>query len=915
MRIKLLQMKKNLLLSVLTIVLFASGYAQNPLWKKTSAEKVGSLPVVERASTPMKAELFELNLEAMKTSLQQAPHRDEQGSSNVIVAFPLSDGTLANFRMFEAPVMDAELAARYPDSKSYVGQGVEDKSTSVRISTTIFGLHAMIYSDKGTTVVDPYTTNLSNYIVYAKNQLVSTRSFECLVEDDEELAEGLRGVEVSQLISDGKFRTYRLAMACTIEYAAFHVNAAGLNSGTLAQKKAAVLAAMNVTMTRVNGLYERDMSLTMVLVANNDAVIFIDADNFDNANAGTLINQSQTVIDGAIGSANYDIGHTVSTGGGGLASLNSPCTGGKARGITGSPAPVGDPFDIDYVAHEMGHQFGATHTFNNSCGGNRSSATAVEPGSGSTIMAYAGICAPDVQNNSDDHFHAVSIAQMTAFVLGNGNCAANINNNNIAPVVSAGPDFTIPTSTAFILKGTATDANGDALSYNWEQVDNQINGGIGNFVVANPPLPTNNAGPAFRSISSLTSPNRYMPNFTSVLAGNLAPTWEVVPSVARVMNFALTVRDNRSPNGGQTTRDDMKVTTVATGPFRVTSPAVENQYWAAGSTQTVTWDVAGTTGNGINTAAVNILLSTDAGATFSTVLATAIPNTGTASITLPAGVVAAYSRIMIEPVGNIYYAVSKSIAIGYTVETVNTCNTYPGVIANPNIVGLAAPQFSALGTATVPVADNVVITDLNFSVNITHANINDLYIGLVKPGSTSVDRIVYQQTCTTANGGQNIIVKYDDQAANLSCAGIGGNNSYKPLNTLDIFNGQNSQGGWRIAVADVTVPNSGTLNSFSVEICSTTTTVTLATESFGFADFAVYPNPNNGNFNVRFDNASANGVKILVHDLGGRKIFENAYPGVATFNENIQLNNVQAGVYLMSVTDGDKKEVKRIVIE
>ena len=911
-------MKKIVLSIVLTIVFFATGYSQNPLWTKTTPQRVANLPLVERASSPLQSELFHLNLNAMKSLLQQAPNRETHNSSNVIIAFPLADGTLVNFRMYEAPVMQAELAARYSDSKSYVGQGVEDKTASVRISTTLFGLHAMIFSSAGTTLVDPFTKDLSNYIVYAKNQLVSNRAFECLVEGDEtELEEGLSGLQMAPAASDGKFRTYRLAMACTIEYAGYHVNAAGLNGGTLAQKKAAVLAAMNVTMTRVNGLYERDMSLTMVLVANNDAIIFIDSDSFDNNNASTLINQSQTVIDGAIGAANYDIGHTVSTGGGGLASLNSPCTTGKARGITGSPAPVGDAFDIDYVAHEMGHQFGATHTFNNSCGGNRSNNTAVEPGSGNTIMAYAGICPPDVQNNSNDHFHSVSIAQMSNFIASTGNCAASINNNNAAPVVNAGPDYIIPTSTAFILKGAATDANGDTLTYNWEQTDNQVNGGFpSNFVVAMPPLPTNNAGPAFRSSPSLTTPNRYMPNFASVLDGNLAPTWEVIPSVARAMNFALTVRDNRMPNGGQTGRDDMKVTTVATGPFKVTSPDVANVSWTSGSTQTITWDVAGTTGNGINTASVNILFSSDAGATFSTVLASAVPNNGSASITLPAGVAAPYCRIMIEPVGNIYYAVSKSIAVGYVVEVVNACNTYQGVIPNPAIVGAASPAWYAFGSATVPAGDNVVITDLNVTVNLTHANINDLYIGLVKPNSTQVDRIMYQQSCTTAAGGQNIITTFDDQGANLSCAGIGAGNTYKSLNTLDIFNGQNSAGAWRLAIADVTVANSGTLNSYSIQICSSTTTETpLSTEKFGFADFTVYPNPNNGNFNVRFDNASANGVKILVHDLGGRKIFENAYPGVASFNENIQLNNVQSGIYMMSVTDGERKEVKRIVIE
>src|SRR5690606_33118756 len=208
----------------------------------------------------------------------------------------------------------------------------------------------------------PYTTDLNYYIVYAKKNTITTNIFECLVESNpepqqEEVFFSPRN-NTQALANNGIFRTYRLAMACTIEYAAFHVNAAGLNSATESQKKAAVLAAMNVTMTRVNGIYERDMALTMQLVPNNENVIFINSDNFNNNNAGVLIGQSQTVIDGFIGSSNYDIGHTVSTGGGGLAQMYSPCSGSKARGVTGTNQPVGDPFDIDYVAHEMGHQWG-----------------------------------------------------------------------------------------------------------------------------------------------------------------------------------------------------------------------------------------------------------------------------------------------------------------------------------------------------------------------------------------------------------------------------------------------------------------------------------------------------------------------------------------------------------------------------
>src|SRR5690606_18618191 len=156
------------------------------------------------------------------------------------------------------------------------------------------------------------------------------------------------------LANNGIFRTYRLAMACTVEYAAFHVNAAGLNGGTESQKKAAVLAAMNVTMTRVNGIYERDMALTMQLIPNNTNIIFITSDSFNNNNANTPIDQSQTVIDAFIGSSNYDIGHTVATHTSRLAQMYSPFSTNKARGVTGIPQPVGDPLEIAYVAHEMG---------------------------------------------------------------------------------------------------------------------------------------------------------------------------------------------------------------------------------------------------------------------------------------------------------------------------------------------------------------------------------------------------------------------------------------------------------------------------------------------------------------------------------------------------------------------------------
>lgn len=900
-------MRKKLLFVASAFCIFASGYAQSSLWTKVKEERIQMYEKMERASYPQKFELFSLDLQGMKTKLQNAPLREtSNGLSDVVLAFPNPNGKMENYRIFESPVMEAELAAKYPGIKTYIGKGIDDPSATINFSVTLFGLHTMTLSGQsGTSYIDTYTKDLNNYIVYSRNEITTNRSFSCMNEDDaEEVAGRVMTNNTTALANDGKYRVYRMAMACTIEYAAFHVNAAGLGSGTTAQKKAAVLAAMNVTMARVNGLYERDMAIHMNLVANNDLVIFIDSDTFDNENATVLINQSQTVIDANIGSANYDIGHTVSTGGGGLAQLNSPCTSNKARGITGSPSPVGDPFDIDYVAHEVGHQFGATHTFNG-IGGNcttstRSAGTAVEPGSGNTIMAYAGICSPvDVQANSDAHFHAVSIAQMQAFVTNIGTCATITNNGNAAPVVNAGADYTIPYGTAFILKGSATDTAGETLTYCWEQTDTQIS--------TQPPVATATSGPNFKSSPPKTTPNRYMPRFEDVLAGNLVPTWEVVPNAARTMNFALTVRDNKTPNGGQTNRDDMVVTFANTGPFRITSPATADVSWTQGSTQTVTWDVAGTTGNGINTANVNILFSSDNGVTFTTLVANT-PNDGSQSITVP-NVASPKCRIMIEAVGNIFYALSKNIAVGYTINT--TCNTYT---ANPN-TAIAAQNpiaWQILGSVNVP--DNVVISDLDLNVNITHTRINDLYIGLLKPGATTVGeiRIVYQQSCSTLFANMN--TTFDDAGVNLNCSGINtAGNVYKPLNTLDVFNGQSSQGAWRLVIADVAAANNGTLNSFGVKICSRTET--LGTESFGLQDFNLYPNPNNGNFRVSFNSNTSNDIKVVLHDIRGREIFNQSYQNTGLFNQDIQLNNVQSGIYIVSVLDGDRKEVSKIVIE
>ncbi|MEC4003304.1 zinc-dependent metalloprotease family protein [Flavobacterium sp. SUN052] len=891
-------MKRKLLFTISAILIFTISFGQKSLWNKTTADRVSLLNKMDRAAMPRDYKLYNLDFNGLKAQLAQAPSENTT-YSNVIVEFPNQNGELTSYRIFYAPVMEEALANKYPDIKSYVGKGVEDPTASIRFSTTIFGLHVMSISGKTETFyIDTYTKDLNNYIVYGRSTLSSTRSFECGFIDDQSTSRVIE--QDAFLASDGKFRQYRLAMACTIEYAAYHVNAAGVSGGTLAQKKAAVLAAMVVTMTRVNGVYERDMSLRMNLIANNDLIIFIDSDNFSNDTASSLINESQTEIDAAIGLANYDIGHTVSTGGGGLAQLNSPCTSSKARGITGSPAPVGDAFDIDYVAHEMGHQFGGTHTFNgiggNCTTGTRAPTTAVEPGSGTTIMAYAGICSPvDVQLHSDDYFHAVSIAQMSSFVAGTGNCAAFASNGNTPPVVNAGTDYTIPKGTAFILTPTsATDVNGDSLTYCWEETDNSTS-------FAQPPVATATGGPNFRSFSPSTSQERYIPVLSSVVAGNLAPTWEVVSTVGRTYNFALTVRDNRTPNGGQTSRDNVVITASSTvGPFSVSSQS-NTEAWVQGNSYTVTWVRNGSETLSTN---VNIYLSTDGGLTFPTLLTpSGVPNSGTATVTAP-NVTSQTCRLMVRAKENIYYAVnSTNFYIGYTIT--NTCNTYNYTV--PFSVPDGSSTYT-IKTIAVP-STSGTISDVNITVNATHPNIQNLNIAAVRPGGSLAT--LYNQGCAS---GANMNVTFDTQGTAMVCASptIG---SYQPstATALSAMNGATATGTWQFGFRDLVAGNAGTIDSFSIQIC--TQVVALANDNFNFENFALYPNPNDGSFNIKFNSSTDKNIEIAIYDMRGREIFNKTYQNSGLFEQNLQLNNVQAGIYLVNIQDGDKKVVKKIIVE
>lgn len=902
-------------ISFLFFSISISAQGGNNLWTKTTKESLSKTQKIIRKTEPTKASFYKLDINGLKSILQNAPKRNGfTGTSNVIVDFPNSDGHLEAYRVLEAPVMEETLQLQHPNIRTYVGQSIENPSMLIRFSITPQGLHTMILSsNKGTQFMDPYIKDDNSYIIYAKQDLPSLKdNFICEVINDISTNKNKNfNLEEARNANDGKLRDFRLALASTIEYSEFHWMAAGLTVGdTEADKKDAVHAAMVVTMNRVNFIFERELSITMTLIGNNRDIIFIDSDSFNNNNPSVLIGQSQSVIDSNIGDTNYDIGHTFSTGGGGVAFLAVPCVNGsKASGITGSSAPVGDAYDIDFVAHEMGHQFGANHTFNgtagNCSGTNRNASTAYEPGSGTTIMAYAGICTPqNVENNSDAYFHQASLAEIWANVTtGNSQCGEETSNGNASPTAMAGADYTIPISTPYKLTGSSTDTDGTGShTFTWEQYD-----------LGDAGLPTEgdlSGGPLVRSFEGTTNPIRYIPRLLDILNnGGISTTWEKLASVNRTINFELTVRDN-GMTGGQTDSDGMVATTVNTaGPFLVTSQASMGISWAQNTTETITWDVAGTTTNGIDTANVKILLSTDGGVNFDTVLAASTPNDGTHDITVP-NIMAGFCRIMVEGVNNIFFNINTvDFAIGYTIT--NTCTTYNSTDSNlPITITDDGQDFTETSALNIPTS--LTITDVNFTVDITHTWPGDLLLGLQSPNNTLINIMEPYNPCQ--NEDTDVITTFDDDGIAFDCNTTGdGLTMQSPISSLSGWNGEDASGVWVLGVGDFGAADVGTLNGWSVEICYDIL-IPLGTEEFDQIHFTVYPNPNNGEFTVKLSSNSGNNIAINVYDIRGRRVFNNSYNNASNFNEDINLGNVQSGIYLLNVSDGIKSTTKKIIV-
>lgn len=641
-----------------------------------------------------------LTIDAMgvQAALATAP-REGRGGAPLLFALPLPDGSTGNFRVVESPVMEPGLAAQFPSIKTYSGVGVDDPTASVRLDVTPRGFHAQVLSAHGTVYIDPVSqTDQQHYLSFYHKDM-QRQPFICGVSEASAAQRTAAGMASPVQRTVGTtLRTFRLAMAATGEYTAFH-------GGTVALGQAAIVTTVN----RVVGVYERELAVRMVLVANNSQLVYTNASTDPYSNTSSDLNSITTSINNVIGAANYDIGHLVGTGGGGVAGLGVVCGSSKGRGLTGSPSPVGDAFDIDYVAHEIGHQFAGNHTFNSptgNCAGNRNANTAYEPGSGSTIMAYAGICgSDDLQPNSDPFFHVVSFEEISAFVS-TVTCGTTTTTGNTPPVIASLPvsGKVIPISTPFKLTAGATDADGDALTYNWEEYDLGPSGTLTAAQVAN------QSPPIFRSFAPTTSPTRYFPRLSNLLTNTL-PTGERLPTVTRNLNFRVTVRDNQK--GVNSSSTVLMSTTNSAGPFVVLSPNAAVS-WVSLSNQTVTWDVSGTNTAPVSCANVNIRLSTDGGLTYPTVLATNTQNDGSEVITVP-NLATTTARIMVEAADNYFFDISNTnftitaTAVPVAVTAINRAGSNPSnsavvgftVTFSGNVTGLSAANFALATTGGV----------------------------------------------------------------------------------------------------------------------------------------------------------------------------------------------------------------------
>ena len=749
--------------------------------------------------------------------------------SRIVLPHPMGGQT--EFIIEPSSILPPALASRYPSILVYKGVALADPSMTLRLEVTGRGITAQVIGSEGRWAIDPM---LELGPGYARSFMYQGRSNKgeslpmCEVEASDLLFErgdfsASSSVPTQSKSVSGALKTYTIAIATTGEYGAFH-------GGTTAS----TLSAVSVLLNRVDGIFQSELGISFQLAEENDRILFTNsaADPFEgNNDASTLIDESQAVIDAELGSESYDVGHTLSTGAGGLAQAGVVCRDNfKSRGVTGLGSPTGDYFYVDFVAHELGHQFAALHTWNgregNCSSEQRTDLSAYEPGSGSSIMSYAGLCGADnIEQAVDALFHHHSFDEIISYTVdgAGANCGTSVATGNAAPTVNAGQDFVVPKQTALILEGSASDEEQTSLLYSWEQRDLGPQAALSD--------PDDGEVPLFRMLDSQPTGVRYLPALSTVIAGGSSPK-ERMPQLGRDMQMRLTVKDG----AGGVQSDDIIITVDEnSGPFEVVAP---NGGERVGSEGSIRWDSAFTEQAPVNALEVDIFLSLNNGGGFPQLLGT-YANNGQADIEFPSGLQSQTARLMIRGSDNVFYDVSDGpfqidtdrqvpkapvavaaeagdgqITLSFTPDPNSTveadsyeayCETESIVTESPFRVEPAlpfdenTPIFSELA-----VNEDIEIQNngLRIPVEIIHEWRGDVVIDLTSPAGTTV-----RLKDSGIDPATDIIETYPLTAL--------------PVDSLAAFNGESTLGTWRLDVSDEGPEDVGTLLSWGITTVST----------------------------------------------------------------------------------------------
>ncbi len=838
----------------------------------------------DAANSISKKGVFRLNEKGLRSYLSGARQEFRNDGITLPLEVPLPDGTTEVFQLVESSILSPEVAAANPDIKTYAGSGTRNKAAVIRISLTSLGFSAVILNVKGDAVYfEPFSKKSPGvYFNYfgkdARLPANKPRNGRCGTEAKElqKLSLLKRGSSV-QKNSGAILRTFRIAVAANGEFTQRH-------GGTLASAFAVVVNYVN----DLTAVYRNELSISFVLVSGTN-LVYTDpnTDPYTNGNQSAMLDENQANLDAVIGSANYDVGHVWGTelgSGGGVASLQAVCDASiKGRGVSGEgDGSYAQIFNDQLFFHEIGHQFGMTHSYNSTipvCT-TRFPGTAVEPGSGATIMSYGFTCDSDDYANSTTTgpiltFHTVNYDQAEEYLAnpnpGFGNCFVPTATGNQPPVVTVPGGYTIPKSTPFALTGSATDANGDMLTYSWEGT---------NVGVVTPDATTlaNTAQPPFfRSYEPTTSPTRVYPRLSAILDGSNYAVGDKLPSVSIVTTHRLTVRDN-NPAGGGVNYEPVSVTVNGNiGPFLVTNDLSGSQQ--ALTSKVITWSVNGTNAA---TPMVKILLSTDGGYTFPTVLAASTPNDGSESVTLPNSVTTT-GRIKIEAVGNIFFDISNT----------NFSITAPSPV-NYTITATAGPNGSISPSGAVMVAQGT-----NQTFTITPASCYQIANVLVDGVSVGA---VPSYTFTNVMAPHTIQASFSRRTFTIT-ATAGPNGSISPSGATVVNCGDNRTftitpaSGFAIQSVLVDGVSQGAISSYTFSNVTSSRTISAT-----FVASSCVPPTWTATVRNLVCNGDNRGA-ILITTTGGRGPFTYAWTGPNNFTASSQNTaGLRAGTYNLTVT-------------